>query len=245
MHSSINKWDVGMKLFASNKQAEILGYCGDVTFPNQVLSQICNQIDIGMLFGTGDTFDSKLAKIESTISNAYESYPQEHKKSFQILYACRIGEGMISHFHIAQICGDSKGGLLTNILKLPESSALIDGVSSGAESLKKWYGRWQKSDVSGTSRSVFSAFCDSLQSGEDKLSGGAPQLIGIYRRGSARVFGIVLNGKRYVGGCEVPHAGQFGAVEWRNFLFERCDSNSMKLLSGAQPQPRPTNVPQR
>jgi hypothetical protein len=149
---------------------------------------------------------------------------------------------MISRFHLAKICGDSKCGLRTDILKLPEASALVEGVGSGAESVKEWYRRWEKSDVSGTSRSVFSAFCDSLESGEDKLSGGAPQLVGIYRRGSARVFGIVLNGQRYVAGLAVNDAGRFRAIEWRNVLFERCDPDSTKLLLGAQPQPRPTNV---
>ena len=91
-------------------------------------------------------------------------------------------------------------------------------------------------------RSVFSSFCDAIESPADKLSGGPPQLVGLYRKGLARPFGIIHKGKRYFNGLPVPDSANLGAVEWRNCSFEIC-GNTMQRRAGAQRQPRPSGLP--
>jgi hypothetical protein len=86
------------------------------------------------------------------------------------------------------------------------------------------------------SRSVYTGFCDSLISGEDSFSGGAPQLVGLYRNGSGMHFGTILRGKSFYRGLEAVHLS-LPEIEWRNELFERCDSSG-KRIEGAQAQPR-------
>ena len=93
-----------------------------------------------------------------------------------------------------------------------------------------------------TSRSVFSSFCDALDSGGDKHSGGAPQMIGLYRQKAGRSFGIIYNDKRYFEGLPVSDTGQADGIEWRNRRFEICDGATMQRRKEAQPQPRPTQL---
>jgi hypothetical protein len=55
------------------------------------------------------------------------------------------------------------------------------------------------------SRAVFTGFCDALVSGQDPFSGGAPQLVALYRHGAGMHFGTFLRGKSYFRGLEATH----------------------------------------
>lgn len=242
---SKTSWDIGKKLYAPKSMPEIFGYCGDVTFPSNALSQICDQIDAGSFFSDTDSFEHKLDKVYLRIRDSFYAYPESQKRAFQVLYVSRIGSGMSSKFFAGLLSSSHKDELTLNILPMPEKSGLIERVGTGRASISEWYYRWQKSDVTGTSRCVFSAFCDSLESREDPLSGGAPQLIGLYRIGQPQVFGLIWNGERFISGSLAPNDIVFNGIEWRNRCFERCDPNTGILLDGAQPQPRPKNVLQK
>jgi len=73
------------------------------------------------------------------------------------------------------------------------------------------------------------------------LSGGAPQLVGIYRKGAARSFGIIFNDQKYLLGLPVENEN-LKSVEWRNHLFEESDPNTNQRQTNAQPQPRPKSL---
>jgi hypothetical protein len=121
-------------------------------------------------------------------------------------------------------------------------SAIVAVYGSGEESVKSSLERWEKSEVGRTSRSIFSAFCDSLSSTVDPRSGGAPQLVGLYRKGPAETFGVVYNAQRYLHGLCVDESPWLGGVEWRNDLFERCDWKSGQRLEDAQRHARPRQL---
>lgn len=232
-------WDTGRKLFTTKTSPDIFGYSGDVTFPMQVLSQIVDQVDNGLFFGQNEQYPEKLNRLVETIKNSFSRYPKKQTRSFSILYVSRTDEGMKSKFYATKITWSAtKDWSLTN-LEIPSFPALIDGSGSGSESVRDWYIRWQSSDSSRTSRAVFSAFCESLKNGDDPLSGGAPQLVGLYRTGNAKVFGIIFNKQRYLNGQSVNDNVDLNKVEWRNDLFERCDGRTLELLEDAQTQPRP------
>ena len=135
-------------------------------------------------------------------------------------------------------------------IELPEESGLIISAGSGKVALKKWYEEWvglHNKDPyrSGrTSRNVFSAFCDSLESQADPLSGGAPQLVGLYRVGPANSFGIIHNNQRFLNGIEVKPSSSLNEIEWRNTLFERCCGETLKILKKAQRQPKLRGIKQ-
>lgn len=235
-------WDNGRKLFASRKRPEIFGYCGDVLFPTQVLGQLIEQIDQSILFTRGEPFDERAQIVRAALERALFAAPRDQRRVFQVIYASRESEGMNSRFRVCRIDWNQSRNWNMADLELPNHSGLITGIGTGAAANANWYYQWQRSAVARTSRSVFGAFCDSLCSGEDPLSGGPPQLVGVYRAGSAKSFGIISDGKRYLNGQVVSPSGAFEHIEWRNELFERCDGNTMELLSGAQPQPKPVEL---
>ena len=57
-------WDAGRKLFASKNFPEIFGYCGSVSFPIQILGQLIEHIDDGLLLSESDSIEIKIEKIK-------------------------------------------------------------------------------------------------------------------------------------------------------------------------------------
>ena len=229
---------------------EIFGYCGDVTFPVQVLGQVVEQIDNRLFFSEQEKYQSKLEKVRFKVEQSFRKLPKEHQRPFEILYVSRDNHRMASVFLVAKIKLDIDHNVVSECISLPSESGLIIGVRSGYSSLQQWYYEWVGSPykdpdgVNRTSSSVFSAFCDSLKSCDDPLSGGAPQLVGLYRIGPAKTFGIIYDGELYFNGLPVGNTTSLNCAEWRNRLFERCDGESMDLLKGAQKQPRPNTIKQ-
>jgi hypothetical protein len=235
-------WDTGGKLFASSNSPEILGYCGDVTFPSQILPHVIDQIDSNLIFLKEDAIVIKTNAIFNSIKDNFSNYPVQFNKGFKILYFSRENCEMETKFQLAKISWSPKSGWNIEKVDLPKQSGLVDYIGSGSNSIYQWHKRWQNTELKGTSRSVFSAFCDSITSGEDRYTGGAPQLVGIYRKGHARRFGIIHNGKRYINGKVIEPNENLNSIEWRNCLFERCDGQTMEILSGAQRQPKPSQL---
>ncbi len=129
------------------------------------------------------------------------------------------------------------------MLPIPEASGIIKAWGSGEAAVARWYERWLSTRQGGrTSRSVFSAFCDALASGDDPFTGGAPQLVGLYRQGVGETLGVVFQGVRYILGVPIQDLALVTSVEWRNALFERCDGHSMERLEGAQRHGRPKGL---
>jgi hypothetical protein len=240
--SQTENWDTGRKLFFSRNYADILGYCGDVVFPSQKLGQIIEKIDSNVFFTADITASEKQELIFQSLKDSFAEYPTRHQNPFQVIYFTRAGYNMSAVFSLSRFSWDKDNDWVKTDLKIPESSQLIDVLGSGSTSVKSWYDRWKKSDSGGTSRSVFSAFCDSLSSGEDPRSGGAPQLVGIHRSGSSKSFGIIYRNKRFLSGDEVSNSTTLNNIEWINELFEICDGISKKPKKRSQLQPRPTQL---
>ena len=149
---------------------------------------------------------------------------------------------MDTKFHLFKIRWSHHDKWQIENVPLPVQSGLVNYTGSGAKSIFRWYGRWQNTEIKGTSRAVFSAFCDSIKSGEDNFTGGAPQLVGLYRKGTGKRFGIIYDNKRYLNGKTLEQNENIDTVEWRNCLFERCDGNTMEILHNAQRQPKPSQL---
>ena len=77
------------------------------------------------------------------------------------------------------------------------------------------------------------SFVSALKGGADRQSGGAPQMVGLYRVENGQTFGIRYERKMYLHGSRV-HPSAAGTVDWRNERFERIDGRTGKRLPGAQ-----------
>lgn len=236
-------WDYGRKLFASQFQPDIVGYCGDVVFPSQILGQLVESIDAGLLFQSNEAPLDRFFKIATSIKNSFSSYPGERRCPFWIIYCTRQHQGMDSAFFVAVLHYSQLGTWTEQVLDLPQKSDVVSTLGSGAESVKNWRYRWNHAIGEPTSRAIFSALCDAIGTGHDPLSGGPPQLSGIYRKGPAHSFGIVHAGQQFLCGLPFNNLDMAGTLEWRNTLFERCDPKTMHPLVGAQRHARPKTLP--
>ncbi len=235
-------WDHGRKVFASYRYPDIFGYAGDVLFTTQVLGQIINLIDTDTLFKSDFTPESKFKAITTMLIQAHSKYPQNIRRAFSIVHCSRQSSGMSTIFVVSELSWAPASGWQNKIISVPTKSDIVVVYGSGERYILESVQRWKRSEVGGTSRSIFSAFCDSLASGSDPATGGATQLVGIYRQGNARLFGVIYKNSRYLYGLCVDGLPYLGSVEWFNELFERCDWETMNRLDNAQRQPRPHNL---
>jgi len=235
-------WDFARKVFPSSCYPDILGYCGDVLFTSQVLGQIIGLLDAHFLYEADATPESRFLAISEVLKEAHSTYPEKERHPFSVIHCSRRDEGMTTLFAAFELAWRLPEGWQSTAIPVPGSSGIVATYGSGKRSVSEWVGRWDKSEVGGTSRSIFSAFCDSLKSGEDTASGGAPQLAGIYRKGPAESFGVVYQEQRYLQGLRVDPTNHLSNVEWRNDLFERCDWKTGERLPGAQRHARPRQV---
>jgi len=122
------------------------------------------------------------------------------------------------------------------------TTGLLIALGSGQRPARNHSRRWSRSDVSGTSRSIFSAFFDAITSGDDPLTGGPPQIAALYSSLSPRTIGFALEGKHYLHGLEVLPGESLLSIEWRDPLFQRIDPATFKVVSEARRYARPKGL---
>lgn len=223
-------WDQGKKVFASSTQPIIIGYLGDVLFPSVSIPAVLERIDRQLL----DASDPLV--VVSAVRALWRDYPEKAHGPQRIFLAYRLRGGMQSRFGLTVMshAGSPGSRWSTTDIAIPETSSelVIDG--SGAVSVRKSLRDWKASNVGGTSRAIFSAFVESVTSGNDPRSGGSPQLGSIYRIGNGRLLGVVHNNQRYYAGAHILGREDADSIHWRNALFEVTDGRLKRRRIGAQ-----------
>ncbi|WP_437586963.1 hypothetical protein [Sorangium sp. So ce1000] len=238
----LGHWNFGRKLFASRTTPDIFGYVGKIEFPVTALGQIVSGLESGLIPAHLDDASKKAVLIQQKLESAFFKLPKSQQKDALILHGAREGTRMRCEFRLWTIALSHTGIQVTSI-HIPSTSSVLVIEGSGSKPIETWHTRWEASSQRGTSRAVFSAFCDALAEGRDSASGGAPQLVGIYRIGHGRTFGIIHEGRFWYNGVEFdqPSAAAASEIEWRNRLFERCDSTG-KRLENAQAHHAPKGL---
>ena len=238
----IGHFDHGRKVFAFRSSPDILGYCGDVLFPTMVLSQMTEMDDWGLLFSAQASCKERFNAIKEKLVQQFDKYPRMVE---------RITLGTLQVLHISRSSVDNpkfecrlmewsrKSGWSLKQKMMPSKSGILVVLGSGAKEFNENFDRYSKGPDHGTSRSIFHCFCDTLFNIKDENCGGAPQLVGIYRKpdSAAITFGIIRDKQRYFLGAQIDNNVYFRDVEWRNDLFELCDGQTMKKFVHAQSQP--------
>lgn len=238
---SASKFDMGKKIFGMNHHPDIFGYCGDVLFPTIAIQNIVAQADAGILYSEGMMPDQKYELVLKAICTSIDQYPKERiVRSFEIIYATRYKQ---KDFYCYRIAWNNKDGFHkeNGRITLPRTSTVIATAGSGSpeftERFESEYNRSEHNDYR-TSRAVYQCFTDCLDEIKDPACGGAPQIVGLYRKDNARFFGIIREGKRYFLGNVVDYSENLNFVQWRNDNFERCDPKDTQILELAQRQPK-------
>lgn len=235
------KFDYGKKVFGCKSSPDIFGYCGDVLFPTIILNQIIGLADEGLLFADNSTCEEKSQAVITKLIQSFKNYPSEVNgitaDSLQIIHCSRDTN---ANFYCNKIRWTKKTNKWSgeNVDFKTHSDKLFVVGSGALEFLEKYKSYWE-SENQKTSRALFHCFTDTLIDIKDKYCGGAPQLVGLYRIGNGKSYGIIHNGKRYFQGLQIDNLTNFDNIEWRNELFEICDGNTMKIKKYAQRQPNP------
>lgn len=238
------KFDLGRKVFAFSKWPDILGYCGDVLFPSIALNQIVELADAGLLFGPTYSCKRKFQAIVNKLNDLFAAYPQMHsglaENALSVIHASRDPKDN-KRFFCHKISWSERRSWYGEEVSLPHTSGVLFALGTGAGEFTQRHKKYEEGPNKHTSRNVFHCFCNTLQHINDLYVGGAPQIVGIYRKpGSpATNFGVIYRGSRYFLGAQIDNVHNFDKVDWRNEDFERCDGRTMQRLANAQPQPDP------
>jgi len=235
------RWDAGRKLFNCRQYPEIFGYAGDVVFPSLVLGQITDIADAGLLYRSEDNADQRHQKFLTAVKASFDRRHNANISDFCILHGSREFSGSKSQFKLWNLSFSAaqRSWEDQTIIVPTNRSVLLTTIGTGSSSVKTHNLNWNASEQGGTSRAIFSAFCDSVRSHEDPMSGGVPQLVGMYHTRMPQVFGIVQSGRRYVHGFPVSSEVESDSIEWRDELFQRIDGRTLRVLAGAQRHARP------
>lgn len=213
-------------------------------FPSVVLSQIVEMVDRDVLITPALSCAAKNKIVFDKLSYELAKYPMEYSSGgFQILHISRetkVKTGTYPCFHFYFLSyNKSSRTWERNEKVVPKESGIVSVLGSGKTEFDKNYLRYQKGPNKDTSRNVFHCFLDTLGSTKDPCCGGAPQLVGVYRKpeSTGRYIGTIYNERCYFAGTEVPKEANYNAIEWRKENFERCDGKVKSLLEDAQPQP--------
>ena len=144
---------------------------------------------------------------------------------------------MASAFHARLMSWRDPQGWQVHELPLPKQKSdvvHVDGSGRGAVTAE--IDRWRKKDrPARTTRGLFGAFVSAVGSGVDPATGGAPQLVGLFRRDNGRSFGVLFRNQRFLYGMPVHELAPDSELAWRNELFELASGVTKRRLPDAQP----------
>ena len=245
-------WDGARKCFASREYPDLFRYVGEALLPSLVLGQFVDALDSGFVVGRHVGLPERRRSLFESLKRSVASYPANVSLSdFSVFHLGRVGVGMDSTFEAITVhhrdrtlkCEKQTSLDCSAVLELTSPGAREANTptvaGSGGQSFEQQFASWSKSDHAHTSRAVFSALCASITAGATPTVGGVAQLVGLYRIGSGRVFGVVTENGASVLGCPMNGRDLDDSVEFRSFLFERVDANG-RLLPGAQEHHAPT-----
>lgn len=233
-------YDYGQKLFAFRRCPDILGYCGEVLFASQTLSQLVNSGDAGTLFPASADSPERSRIIFNQIKTQFARFPKFARGASYIFHFSKDNTNAF-HLYRYKYLPSCESWVQEELTVDTTKSSLVFAEGSGAQEFKALYTKYQSGDIANTSRNIFQCFCQSLMYSRISSCGGSPQLVGLYRgsKFNGIPFGIVYNQTRYFLGSPSPDLPDYNSVRWYNENFEICDGNSMERLPTAIRQPNP------
>lgn len=238
--SQAHRWDSGRKVFAA-PTSDVFGYCGDVLFPSLVLGQVVDLVGRGLLWTNETDPNDRHAALVEYLQTAFSRRQNAPDQAFTVVHTSRRGFGMDGEF-VAWRTDYVPGAQGWSDIRLNTAdhgrSRVVITLGSGSEPLNREIMSWTVSPQGGTARSLFSAFCDSLEVGADSLTGGVPQIVSVDRQSQGKIVGFVADGQRYLHGSPIGYSPAQESIEWVDRLFNRMSPVTLERLSGAQHQVR-------
>jgi len=242
----IDSFDSCRKTFFFKKYPEIVAYCGDVLFPSILISSVIEAIDNGMIFKKEDNAIKRFQRFKKYLFNEFHKYPKQRvTDSFELIYINKDDVSMrYPTFYAYHIRWNRQNGFLSTKISLPEKSELLHVMGSGRIKFEQKYDQFKKRKCGGTSRNIYQCFSHLLLDENDQYFGGAPQLVGLYRKPNTMgfAFGLVHNRKRYYNGLNIGNVISQERINWRNKYFEICEGKTKQRIPGSQIQERDLDI---
>lgn len=236
-------WDVGRKTFASPASADVFAYCGDAYFVPIALGQALNMVACGVVDLSSSSALERHAIVLRLLESSLARISTKHALPVYIFHGAREGDGMKCKFRLWKSeFNPTTRSWMDSELPLDDRSYLASLDGSGAVHVARWEAKVTATPAAGTSRAAIHAFCQSLHSGADQLSGGAPQLVGLWREKNAKQFGFCWHGDFYIAGMQSLSREGRENIPWFNHLFERCDGLTGRRLKGSPSHRRSLQV---
>ena len=230
-------------MFSCRIEPHIFGYSGDVVFPSLVLAQIVSAIDNGVLFRTQAGAEEKHDVVYESLKRSFRRRRDTPDQDFWILHALRTGEDATRKFSVSQVSYSSKQKRWSSApLAVLPKTGVIAVLGTGKSSVEKHIDRWTKSDVGARSSAFFSGFCDALFSGEDKHSGGMPQIGALNPGSHAQILGFIHDGAHYLNGLEVIPVKTLHRIKWFDRHFQNINPSTMQRWARARRLERPSGL---
>ncbi|MCW6084240.1 hypothetical protein AAGC94_04575 [Clostridium sporogenes] len=234
-------WDYGQKVYGCANFPEIIGYCGDVLLAINIISSLIELIDNEIIYRNIISSDDKNRIVFEFIKEKFSLFPKNSDTT--IVHIIKDSSNEFSYYEIKY---NYKNSCWKNIKKnniMEKESNLIEVYGSGKTFYRKNIVANSISDLYKTSRFYYMVLCNTLNEAKDKLTGGAPQVTGLYRGLNKSIkIGTIWNGERFLYGMKIKSDFNINKFEWRNINFERYKANENKLIEGAKKQPRPKNM---
>lgn len=246
-NKKITKTSFCKKAFASDKTPDIFCFCGEVNNPTRIIKD-CIKNAFNNITNINDKHD-KLIEIAIQFINSNT----ESRMNFTIFHGVREHTGMASVFHLWKTTfyyseykyinhEDSKIPIelpseekIVPADKYEGSGSFILNLSgSGENYIIDEKNKLLKTEKYQTTRFQIMSSLSSMNSGKDQLTGGPPQLVGLWRINNGMQFGIHWQNKLYFS-HECVDNNIPENIYWFNEKFERFDPKTRQRLKDAQP----------
>ena len=242
-NTSDHRWDSGRKVFSATTAPHLFGFAGDVVIPGLILGQVSAAIEAGILIDPVATPDEQHQAVLGAVQRGVATTVAMPSLDFIIHHLMRSGDWPNTEFCAWKIVYDVTGRRCTSSpIAIPATTALIASFGTGENAAREHRIKWLRSDIGTRSRAILSAFHDAIVSGDDPLSGGAPQLSALYTRGPPIQIGLVVGERRFLNGLEVEVSPKLSAVEWRDQLGQRVNPVTGLPMPDARRFGRPGRV---
>lgn len=237
------RWEAGRKVFATNVEPHLFGFCGDVVLPALIIGQIVSAIDAGILFSNATSSDERHEAVLRAVARGVACAISTPTLDFVIHHLHRERAWPETLFRAWSIFYSSNRRTCTSSeSSIPLTTGVVGSFGSGRQVANAHYKRWESTEAVGRSRAILASFCDSVSSGEDPLSGGPPQLAALYTDGPPVQIGMFIGGRRYMNGLEVDVGPSLLNAEWRDCLGQNINPETGGRVQGARRFARPNKL---
>ncbi|MPN39732.1 hypothetical protein SDC9_187261 [bioreactor metagenome] len=195
-----------------------------------------------MIWGENDSAMERFKKFKKYLFYEFHKFPKKRITSdFELLYINKDRvKALYPNYYAFVVSWNKQKGFSSKKIKIPTKSGLLHVMGSGKADFCAKYDQFQKQKSKETSRNVYQCFAHLLLDHSNFSYGGAPQLVGLYRKPDTNgfSFGIVHNRKRYYNGLKIGKTIIDENIKWRNKYFENCEGRTKQRMPGAQIQDR-------